>query len=133
VDGALEAFDFRSAAEALLHLAEAANGFLNERAPWKQIKQEDGRPQVGADLYAVLETTRWVALLLAPLLPDLSARLLSQLGLAPFSSDAPAAGGQDSQGPHGWTAARCWGKLSGGHPLPEPIPVMQRLELDSPL
>ncbi len=133
VDGALEAFDFRSAAEAVLHLAEAANGFLNERAPWKQIKQEDGRPQVAADLYAVLETSRWLALLLAPLLPDLSSRLLSQLGLPPFTSDAPAAGEQDPGDAQRWTAARCWGKLSGGQPLPEPIPVMQRLELDSPL
>ena len=35
---------------------------------------------VGTDLYAVLEATRIVGLLLAPLLPDLSQRILEQLG-----------------------------------------------------
>jgi methionyl-tRNA synthetase len=33
----------------------------------------------------------------------------------------------------GWTAARHWGKLASGLALPEPPPVMHRLELDSPL
>ena len=66
VDGALEALDFRTAAAAILELAEAANGFLNDRAPWKAIKAEEGRAGVAEDLYAVLETSRWVAVLLAP-------------------------------------------------------------------
>ncbi|MCT0208016.1 methionine--tRNA ligase [Synechococcus sp. CS-1332] len=121
VDAALEALDFRSAAVAILELAEAANGFLNDRAPWKAIKSEDGRPGVAADLYAVLETSRWVALLLAPLLPDLSGRMLGQLAQPELVGDT------------GWTAARHWGKLACGHPLPEPTPVLQRLELDPPL
>ncbi|MDM7952142.1 MAG: methionine--tRNA ligase [Cyanobium sp. CZS 25K] len=121
VDAALEQLDFRTAAVAILELAEAANGFLNDRAPWKAIKLEDGRPAVAEDLYAVLETSRWVGLLLAPLLPDLSERMLGQLGQTPLAADT------------GWTAARHWGKLACGHPLPEPTPVMHRLELDSPL
>jgi methionyl-tRNA synthetase len=115
----LEQLDFRSAAEAALQLAIAANGFLNEQAPWSRMKQEGTRDQVGADLYAVLETARIVALLLAPLLPDLSARMLSQLG----QSEAGA----------GWPQQLRWGGLHAGAPLPEPSPVMARLELDGPL
>jgi len=119
VDAALEELDFRTAAVAILELAEAANGFLNDRAPWKAIKNEDGRAGVAEDLYAVLETCRWVALLLAPLLPLLSARMLDQLAQPPLAA--------------GWTEVREWGKLSSGLPLPEASPVMHRLELDSPL
>ena len=37
------------------------------------------------DLYAVLEAARLVGVLLAPLLPDLSARILEQLGVAQAS------------------------------------------------
>jgi methionyl-tRNA synthetase len=121
VDGALEALDFRTAAAAILELAEAANGFLNDRAPWKAIKAEENRAGVAEDLYAVLETSRWVAVLLAPLLPDLSGRMLDQLAQPPLVADS------------GWTAARHWGKLASGLAMPEPTPVMHRLELDSPL
>jgi methionyl-tRNA synthetase len=121
VDGALEALDFRTAAAAILELAETANGFLNDRAPWKAIKAEENRARVAADLYAVLETSRWVAVLLAPLLPDLSGRMLQQL-----AQPALVAGS-------GWTAARHWGKLASDLALPEPTPVLHRLELDSPL
>ena len=121
VDGALEALDFRMAAAAILELAEAANGFLNDRAPWKAIKAEENRARVAADLYAVLETSRWVAVLLAPLLPDLSGRMLRQLAQPALVADT------------GWTAARHWGKLASVLALPEPTPVLLRLELDSPL
>ena len=116
----LEMLDFRSAAEAALHLAIAANGYLNEQAPWSRMKQEGTREQVAADLYAVLEAARIVALLLAPLLPELSGRMLQQLG-----QPEPCAG-------H-WEASLVWGGLQPGATLPEPSPVMARLELDGPL
>ena len=124
---ALEALDFRSAAEAVLQLAIRANGFLNDQAPWKAMKQEGQEAVVGDDLYAVLEATRWVAVLLAPLLPDLSARMLGQLGQDAFVSD------HDQPGPSAWLAAQQWGLLQPGLLLPEPQPVLQRLELDGPL
>jgi methionyl-tRNA synthetase len=125
-DQAMASLDFRGAAEAILQLAIQANGYLNERAPWKQMKQPDQREAVAADLYNVLETCRWVAVLLAPLLPDLSARMLEQLAQPVINSDAGA-------DPDAWAAARRWGGLQPSTPLPEPVPVLQRLELDGPL
>ena len=127
VISSLDQLDFRSAAEATLQLAITANGFLNEQAPWSRMKQEGTRDQVAADLYAVLETARIVALLLVPLLPDLSARMLQQLGLEqPESSAGATATGN-------WPQLLSWGRLVQASPLPEPAPVMARLELDAPL
>ena len=126
---AMDGLEFRPAAEAILQLAMAANGYLNERAPWSAMKQPGLREQVGSDLYAVLESSRVVALLLAPLLPELSARMLAQLGLAPVSSDADG-GDADSEL---WASTLAWGCLPAGQSLPPPQPVMQRLELDGPL
>ncbi|MEA5475042.1 methionine--tRNA ligase [Synechococcus sp. CCY9201] len=139
---ALEALDFRTAAEAVLGLAIAANGFLNERAPWSRMKQEGQGEVVAADLYAVLEATRWVGVLLAPLLPELSDRMLEQLGQEPFESGtetlpSPVAlsleAASTAATPTAWQVAQQWGRLQPGLELPEPSPVMGRLELDSPL
>jgi methionyl-tRNA synthetase len=125
---AMQALDFRSAAEAVLQLAIEANGFLNEQAPWKRMKEPGQEEQVAAVLYAVLETCRWVGLLLVPLLPALSGRILSQL------SQPVLTGVQVSPGdPSPWRQALHWGGLAPGLPLPEPSPVMLRLELDAPL
>jgi methionyl-tRNA synthetase len=123
----MERLEFRPAAEAILQLASAANGYLNDRAPWSAMKQPGQERQVGSDLYAVLESSRIVAVLLAPLLPDLSARMLEQLGLEPFASESTVAG------PSPWRSALAWGGLPVGQPLPQPQPVMQRLDLDGPL
>jgi len=125
LDRGLEALEFRAAAEAVLQLAIQANGFLNDRAPWKAMKDPGNTAAVAADLYAVLETTRWVAVLLAPLLPDLSSRMLVQLGEQEIHSEAGACGG--------WRERQRWALLAPGRPLPEPVPVMQRLELTDPL
>jgi methionyl-tRNA synthetase len=114
---AWQRLDFRAAAEAALGLAVAANGYLNEQAPWSRMKQEGQREQVSSDLYAVLEAARLVAQLLAPLVPLMSDRMLAQLPAAP----AP------------WPDQLRWGALTVGAPLPEPTPVMARLELEGPL
>ena len=99
------------------------------------MKHDDQRDQVGSDLYAVLEASRWLAVLLAPIVPDLSSRMLVQLGQQPFNSDAPKDSGPPSDQPpqSPWLAAQQWGVLQPGLALPEPEPVMRRLELDSPL
>ncbi|MCP9830911.1 methionine--tRNA ligase [Synechococcus sp. HJ21-Hayes] len=127
VIGSLDGLDFRSAAEATLQLAISANGFLNEQAPWSLMKQEGTREQVADQLYAVLEAARIVAVLMAPLLPDLSSRMLLQLGQVPL--DSGAAGHNERP----WLEQLEWGGLEPGALLPEPSPVMARLELDAPL
>jgi methionyl-tRNA synthetase len=129
---AFERFDFRTAAEAVLQLAIDANGFLNERAPWKRMKEAGQETVVASDLYAVLETCRWLGLLLAPLLPDLSGRLLDQLAEPACASGSATAAVGETPG-DSWSRALTWGALASAQPLPEPSPVMQRLELDGPL
>ncbi len=122
---ALAALDFRAAAEAILQLAISANGYLNDQAPWSVKKQGGQDEQVAADLYAVLEACRWIAVLITPLLPDLATRLQAQLSMQPL--DGAAHTGSS------WRFLLKWGLLEQGRPLPEPQPVMQRLELESSL
>ena len=116
---AMPSMAFQKASEAVLQLAIQANGYLNDRAPWSLMKQPGQEAAVGSDLYAVLECSRIVGLLLHPLVPDLSGRILNQLDQGTM--------------PAQWKDALIWGKLESGQPLPTPNPVMQRLELESPL
>lgn len=115
----MKGLGFKTASEAILQLAISANGYLNDTAPWSRMKQPGQEVEVGNDLYAVLESTRIVGLLLAPLLPDLSDRILAQLGHA-LNDEA-------------WLEELRWGGLVSGAPLPQPTPVMQRLELEGEL
>jgi len=141
LDEALHQLDFRRAAEAILGLAETANGFLNERAPWVRMKQPDQVAAVASDLYAVLESCRWVGVLLTPLLPDLATRMLEQLNCPPLPCEAfwpaevelRAAQAAASESHEAWEQSRRWGLLSSHAPLPEPFPVMRRLDLLEPL
>jgi methionyl-tRNA synthetase len=141
LEKAMEGLDFRRAAEAVLGLAETANGFLNERAPWSRMKQSGQEASVGSDLYAVLESCRWIGVLLTPLLPDLSSRILAQLdcqpipcgALWPATSDLRAAQAAADTARLAWEDSRCWGGLPSPFPLPEASPVMQRLEVLEPL
>jgi methionyl-tRNA synthetase len=89
------------------------------------MKQEGKEAEVGNDLYAVLEAARITALLMAPLLPDLSSRMLIQLGQPVPES------GADAPESSTWVEQLQWGGLCCGAPLPEPSPVMARLELDA--
>ena len=125
-DVSMQELAFRQAAETALQLAIQANGYLNEQAPWSLMKRDGSREQVADDLYAVLEAARIVALLLGPLLPDLSARMLQQLGQTPLNSSGTIAGQLATPD---WAQQLGWGGLVPGTPLPEPAPVMARLEL----
>ena len=137
----MEGLDFRRAAEAVLGLAETANGFLNVQAPWTRMKQPGQEASVGEDLYAVLESCRWIGVLLTPLLPDLSQRVLAQLDCAPIpcealwpaASDETAAQRAAALTRAAWDDARRWAVLPSPAPLPEATPVMQRLEVLDPL
>ena len=110
---------FQDAAEAILKLAIEANGYLNETAPWSRMKTSGNEAEVANDLYAVLEACRLVGLLINPLVPCLSERLLNQLGLSIDGID--------------WCESLNWGQLQSGALLPPAKPVMQKLELTSSL
>jgi methionyl-tRNA synthetase len=105
------------------------------------MKQPGQEAQVGSDLYAVLESCRWIGLLLTPLLPDLSARILGQLAcpsipsgpLWPPSTDQATAQATANDTNAAWRRGRRWGELPSPSPLPEATPVMRRLELPDPL
>jgi len=69
---------FRAALAEVMRLARAANGYLEEKGPWFQIKED--REAAGTTIYVVLKAIDSLKTLFAPFLPFSSERLHQYLG-----------------------------------------------------
>ncbi len=106
--------NFKDSANAIIDLANSANLFLNDRSPWKLIKNISKKDVVAHDIYSVLESCRIIGVLLNPIVPDLSERILKQLNI-----DISYVTFENSLQ---------WGLLNPDNPLPKPSPVMVKIE-----
>lgn len=123
VDRYVEAMESKlphAALEALWGIVNAANGLVESAAPFKLAKLTDdpaAQQRLDAVLYALAESLRIVALLIAPVLPESAAAMRGFLNV-----EAPAAG-ED-------VVPLCeWGGLPDGHKVNPPVPLFPRIEL----
>jgi len=108
--------NFKNSANAIIDLANSANLYLNDRAPWKLIKDIRNKDIVALDIYSVLESCRIIGILLNPFVPNLSIRILNQLNI-----DSSTINFQKSL--H-------WGLLDPDNGLQDPCPVMDKIEFN---
>jgi methionyl-tRNA synthetase len=114
VERAMLALDPSGALESIIKLVEGGNGAIDTTAPWKLHKA--GNTEGVADaLYATLEATRIVSILLTPLLPHVAGLIRAQLGLA----ETPLAD---------WAHETVWGGLPGGLQTEEAQPIFPRID-----
>ncbi len=110
-------YELDLAANIILNFAINTNLYLNDKQPWKLIKDENNICLVSNIIYNVLESTRIIGLLLLPLLPDLSTKIDLQLGSL-YNKEIP------------WNIQLNWGKLNYNSVLPEPTPIIEKLEYE---
>jgi len=106
--------NFKDAANSIIDLANSANLYLNERAPWKLIKDISNKEIVANDIYSVLESCRLIGVLLYPFVPDLSTRILDQLNIDSSSIS--------------FKKSLEWGLLDPLNGLKDAKPVMNKIE-----
>ncbi len=75
----LEAFRCADSLEAVLSLAKRANKYIDETEPWVLGKNEAEPARLAAVLANLLETIRFLGVLLAPFLPATSQQIFTQL------------------------------------------------------
>jgi methionyl-tRNA synthetase len=111
--------EFHRALEAVTGLADTVNRYLEERAPWKLVKQKPPgwEADLATALYTSCEALRVVALLLAPFLPEAAPALLARLGLPEALVRARLPD----------DAAR-FGALAPGTPVAKGAPLFPRVE-----
>jgi methionyl-tRNA synthetase len=101
---------FKDGINAAMAVARAANRYLDEQAPWKQIKQDPER--AGTSIYVMLQVLSGLRILLCPYLPFSSQKLHGLLG---FTGEVSAAN---------WRST----PISAGIRLPVPVPLFPKLE-----
>jgi methionyl-tRNA synthetase len=108
---AFDKFQVHTALEIAWDLVAAANAFVERMAPWKLAKDSAQAELLDAVLYALAESSRILALLVSPVIPMSSEKILNQLGAETFRRLE-------------------WGGLPAGHQLNAPSPVFPRIEVE---
>ena len=110
VGALIEACQFKAGIQACLALAQQANRYLDETAPWKAIKED--RALAGTSLYVAIGVINALKLALSPYLPFTCAKLHTYLG---FDGTIEAGG---------------WNFVipAPGTPLTQPEPLFKKLD-----
>jgi methionyl-tRNA synthetase len=106
------------ALEAIWELVAAANKYVDQTEPWKLAKNGETQ-RLGEVCYAVLESLRWLSLVLWPFMPRKCDAIREQLGLPPV---------MPTVGVDQWPSA--WGGLAGGHAVRPGAALFPRFDED---
>jgi len=109
-------FEFSRGLEAIWALLSAVDRFIVQKAPWKLAKDPAAKDALDLTLYTAAESLRIVTALLAPVMPESTAKIWSQLGMAePLDSVR--------------LDALTWGQLQAGQRIGEVAGVFPRIEV----
>lgn len=78
-------YQLGSACEIIIKLVDSTNKYINAQEPWSKAKNPDTMEQCLEVLYNVLETLRWVSIMIEPFIPNIAAKMRYQLGLVETS------------------------------------------------
>jgi len=110
----LEAFRLKAALRAVVEVAREGNRYLNEREPWKLVKED---PELArTTIYVALRLVKALAIMLAPFVPESADKLWAMLGLPGSVHEAR------------WEEAL--EPLEPGHAIGEPKPVFKKVPGD---
>lgn len=77
VKSSMENFHYHNALNDIWHLVNESNKYINEKKPWEVKDERD----LGGILYNLLETLRFISILLYPFMPETSEEIFEQIGL----------------------------------------------------
>lgn len=109
--GHLEQNQLQAALVSVWALVNRANQYVDQTAPFKLAKDPAQAKRLDEVLYNLAETTRVLAVLLWPFIPETAGKIFGQLGLS----------GEPDQ-----FSAAAWGGLKSGHAIGEPAALFPR-------
>ena len=79
VEASIDALKIPEALESIWTLISRANKYIDETTPWTLAKDEEKKERLGTVLYNLLETLRFVSVMISPFLTETSAKIDAQL------------------------------------------------------
>lgn len=79
VTGLLDTYRVSDALSVIFDLAKRCNKYIDETMPWALAKDESKKERLGTVLYNLLESIRFIAVLLGAFMPETSEKILAQL------------------------------------------------------
>ena len=75
----MDSFHIADAIDSVIEMLSRANKYIDETTPWSLAKDETKRDRLATVLYNLLETIRWGAIMLAPIIPQTAEEILEKL------------------------------------------------------
>lgn len=116
VDGFMQDLAFNKALQAIWELISLGNKYIDDMAPWALAKDAAQHERLGTIMYNLLDSLRLVALLISPVMPETSEKILEILGCKP---EQLTLAGND-----------CWGLLKPGTEIAKAKPLFPRIETE---
>ena len=107
-----EAFRFADACADVLALARRANKYIDETEPWALAKTEEGKSRLVTVLYELIETIRFIGIMIRPIMPETSEKILAQINTDLDGLDTPCA----------------FGGYAAGTKVGEAVPLFARID-----
>ncbi len=85
VEKQMDALQFSAALSEVWRLVSECNRYIDQTQPWVLGRTEEGKPRLSTVLYTLAECTRFVAVLIGPVMPQTPARIFEQIGLGDAS------------------------------------------------
>ena len=113
----LDTYKISDAISKIFEFAKRCNKYIDETMPWALAKDEEKKSRLGTVLYNLLESIRFIAVLLKPFMPTTSDSILSQI-----NCDIDCLKSLES-----------FGKLEAGKKVGEATPLFNRLDIEKTL
>ena len=115
---AMDEFDISKGLEALSRHVVHCNQYAERMKPWELNKNPENKDRVATVLYHFAESVAHVAVLISPILPEITAKLAAQLNLPELTTLK--------------LSDLHWGLLPDGHTIGKPSPAFPRIVVEKP-
>ncbi len=108
----MDEFRTSDALDAIMALARRSNKYIDETTPWALAKDEDKKARLGTVLYNLLESIRFIAVMISPFMPATCDAILEQIncGIRDFGS------------------LKAFGAIKAGSKVGTPTPLFNRID-----
>ncbi len=112
LDKFLSEYRMSDALDSVMALARRSNKYIDETAPWVLAKSDDTKDRLATVLYNLLESIRFIAVMISPFMPETAEKIFAQLNTDIKSYDS----------------LQTFGKLETGKKVGTPVPLFSRLD-----